>query len=79
MTTNERMNSYRYKHFQDTKTRKIRSPFHRGKVQNLVDFAQLRLPGRFSPDERDWKHIYTVDYFDGNEILVSGVPNPQFV
>lgn len=79
MTTNERMNLYRYKHFQDTKTGEIRSPFHRGIVRNVVDFAQVRVPGCFPPDKRNWKHVYTVDYFDGNEILTSDVSNPQFV
>lgn len=73
------MNLYRYKHFQDPKTGGMRSPFHRGRIQNLVDFVQVRVPGCFPPDNKNWKHVYTVDYFDGNDILMNCGSNPQFV
>ena len=36
MTTNERMNAGRYKHFH-AKKGEIKSPFHRGYLQNLID------------------------------------------
>lgn len=74
MTTNERMNLYRYKHFQDPKTGDIRSPFNRGRVQNLVDFAQVRMPGFYPPDKKNWKNIYTVDHHDDHELLMHSTP-----
>lgn len=77
MTTNERMNSYRYKHFQDPKTGVIRSPFNRGRVQNLVDFARVRVPGFYPPDKKNWKNIFTVDHTDDHELLIRS--NPQYV
>ena len=40
MTTNERMNAGRYKHFHG-KRGEIRSPFHKGVLQNLVDVAGI--------------------------------------
>ncbi|XP_063223420.1 palmitoyltransferase Hip14 isoform X2 [Bacillus rossius redtenbacheri] len=63
MTTNERMNSGRYKHFQTPGRRggvETRSPFHRGVCQNLVDFAQLRCCGLLKPDPTDWLSRYEV-------------------
>lgn len=78
MTTNERMNLYRYKHFQDPKTGEIRSPFNRGRVQNLVDFARIRVPGFYPPDKKNWKNVYSVDYCDGPELLINS-SHPQYV
>jgi len=40
MTTNERMNAGRYKHFHG-KRGEIKSPFHKGVLQNLVDVAGI--------------------------------------
>lgn len=74
MTTNERMNLYRYKHFQDPKTGEIRSPFHRGRIQNLVDFARIRVPRCYPPDNKNWKNVYTVDFCDGPELLINSYP-----
>jgi hypothetical protein len=40
MTTNERMNASRYKHFHvPGRPGLIRSPFNRGIIQNIVDTA----------------------------------------
>jgi palmitoyltransferase ZDHHC13/17 len=59
MTTNERINSGRYKHFSQPASNsrgghKHRSPFHKGILQNLVDFTGMRCCGLFKPDETDW-------------------------
>ena len=40
MTTNERMNAGRYKHFH-RKHGEIKSPFHKGVLQNLIDVAGI--------------------------------------
>ena len=40
MTTNERMNAGRYKHFH-SKRGEIKSPFHKGVLQNLIDVAGI--------------------------------------
>ncbi|XKL65461.1 hypothetical protein PGB90_008881 [Kerria lacca] len=79
MTTNERMNLYRYKHFQDPKTSEIRSPFNRGRIQNLVDFAQIHVPRFYPPEQKNWKNVYTVDYWDNYDILMNQNSDPQFV
>lgn len=64
MTTNERMNLYRYKHFHDTRTGTIRSPFSRGPCQNLIDFAQFPCPGLGTPDDRNWSTVYNIGMDD---------------
>ena len=44
MTTNERMNAGRYKHFHVGGRRgEIRSPFNRGVIQNLVDVTGMHI------------------------------------
>ncbi|XP_042222045.1 palmitoyltransferase ZDHHC17-like [Homarus americanus] len=60
MTTNERMNCYRYKHFQVGKKGEVRSPFHHGVWQNLQDLLNWQCFGIFKPDRTDWLHIYTL-------------------
>lgn len=64
MTTNERMNQGRYKHFQalssgSSKSR-ARSPFHRGIVQNAADFVGLGCFGLVRPDPTDWMSRFEV-------------------
>ena len=56
MTTNERVNSYRYKHFQHGPKGDIKSPFSRGVFNNLLDLTRLRASG-----QRDWRKIYDMD------------------
>ncbi|XP_050435792.1 palmitoyltransferase Hip14 [Adelges cooleyi] len=41
MTTNERINASRYEHFV-AHGRSYKSPYNRGKLQNLIDFVQFR-------------------------------------
>lgn len=54
MTTNERMNAARYKHFHHSTSGAPRSPFHRGICQNLVDLLGWRCCGILRPDPTDW-------------------------
>ncbi|XP_076063754.1 palmitoyltransferase Hip14 [Oratosquilla oratoria] len=61
MTTNERMNCYRYKHFQiGGKKGEVRSPFHRGIWKNCVDLVNWRCFGLLKPDTTDWLHTYSL-------------------
>ncbi|XP_014256547.1 palmitoyltransferase Hip14 isoform X2 [Cimex lectularius] len=56
MTTNERMNAGRYGHFISAG----RSPFDRGRCQNIVDFFQISCAGLCRPDTTDWLVTYHV-------------------
>uniref|UniRef100_A0A674NAF5 Palmitoyltransferase n=1 Tax=Takifugu rubripes TaxID=31033 RepID=A0A674NAF5_TAKRU len=53
ITTNERMNARRYKHFKVTAT-SIESPFNHGCFRNLADFFEIRCCGLFRPVTVDW-------------------------
>ncbi|XP_060695559.1 palmitoyltransferase ZDHHC17 isoform X2 [Hemiscyllium ocellatum] len=61
ITTNERMNARRYKHFKVTTTT-IESPFNHGCIRNIIDFFEFRCFGLFRPVMVDWTHQYTIDY-----------------
>ncbi|KAB5541857.1 hypothetical protein PHYPO_G00084760 [Pangasianodon hypophthalmus] len=61
ITTNERMNARRYKHFKVTAT-SIESPFNHGCVRNLIDFFELRCCGLLRPTHVDWTTQYTIEY-----------------
>lgn len=56
MTTNERLNHWRYQHFHQGGV--SRSPFHRGYFQNLVDFLGWRCFGLLNPDSTDWSKTF---------------------
>lgn len=57
MTTNERMNAGRYKHFHSGKG--IQSPFDKGCLRNGVDFFGWRCAGFFRPSRTDqWFNKY---------------------
>ncbi|KAI4789840.1 hypothetical protein KUCAC02_034995, partial [Chaenocephalus aceratus] len=56
ITTNERMNARRYKHFKVTAT-SIESPF-----KNLIDFFEVRCCGLIRPVAVDWTSQYTIEY-----------------
>ncbi|XP_037824507.1 LOW QUALITY PROTEIN: palmitoyltransferase Hip14 [Lucilia sericata] len=58
MTTNERMNRGRYRHFQ---ARNGQSPFTRGAFNNLVDFLECTCFGLFKPKRIDWMNYYDYD------------------
>ncbi|XP_072914860.1 palmitoyltransferase ZDHHC17 isoform X2 [Hemitrygon akajei] len=61
ITTNERMNARRYKHFKVTTTT-IESPFNHGCIRNIIDFFEFRCFGLFRPVMVDWTHQYTIEY-----------------
>uniref|UniRef100_A0A4W2F7Y5 Palmitoyltransferase n=1 Tax=Bos indicus x Bos taurus TaxID=30522 RepID=A0A4W2F7Y5_BOBOX len=61
ITTNERMNARRYKHFKVTTT-SIESPFNHGCVRNIIDFFEFRCCGLFRPVIVDWTRQYTIEY-----------------
>jgi len=61
MTTNERMNQGRYKHFHRGPRGVYRSPFDKGIWQNLVDFTQWRCGGMLRPSRIDWTKQFEVD------------------
>lgn len=54
MTTNERINVRRYKHFSKG------NPFHRGALQNAADFCECSMCGYQGKPSTDWLHIYDV-------------------
>merc|ERR1719481_151342 len=61
MTTNERMNSARYRHFKHgTRPGSQVSPFDRGVWQNVVDFAGWKFGGLLKPATIDWTKQFHV-------------------
>ncbi|XP_030387376.1 palmitoyltransferase Hip14 [Scaptodrosophila lebanonensis] len=58
MTTNERMNRGRYRHFQ---AKGGHSPFTRGPLLNLVDFFECNCFGLLEPKRVDWMNYYEYD------------------
>jgi hypothetical protein len=60
MTTNERMNAGRYKHFH-TKRGDIQSPFNKGILQNLVDVTGWSLGGIIRPSRTDWSKQFEME------------------
>ncbi|ALC44789.1 Hip14 [Drosophila busckii] len=58
MTTNERMNRGRYRHFQ---AKGGHSPFTRGPLLNLVDFLECSCFGLVQPRRVDWMNYYDYD------------------
>lgn len=62
MTTNERMNVGRYKHFHPVNDmNSTRSPFDRGACQNIIDVLEIRCCGLFNPDNTDWMTQYQLN------------------
>ncbi|CAM5084686.1 unnamed protein product [Natator depressus] len=61
ITTNERMNARRYKHFKVTTT-SIESPFNHGCIRNIIDFFEFRCCGLFRPVIVDWTRQYSIEY-----------------
>ncbi|MGH0145212.1 UNVERIFIED_CONTAM: hypothetical protein FKN15_059160 [Acipenser sinensis] len=61
ITTNERMNARRYKHFKVTTT-SIESPFNHGCVRNIIDFFEYRCCGLIRLIIVDWTKQYTIEY-----------------
>ena len=73
MTTNERMNSGRYKHFHANNSSSshghghshggggAKSPFDKGCRRNTVDFCGWSFGGMFRPGKEEWAKRYSVD------------------
>lgn len=70
MTTNERMNIGRYKHFKNG------NPFHRGALQNFADFCNFNFCGIKAKPSSDWLHSFDVK--DGIEKLPLLTNNDNF-
>lgn len=58
MTTNERMNRGRYRHFQAAGGR---SPFSRGPVRNAADFFECGCFGLVPANRIDWQIAFELD------------------
>jgi len=58
-TTNERINFWRYKYFQSTRS----SPFSLGCIQNFSDLINRRICS-YIPTNLDWTRIYTFEDFN---------------
>lgn len=78
MTTNERMNRGRYRHFQANDGK---SPFDRGPLRNLVDFLECNCFGLCSPLKRDWTTYFDLDMEKSveHEPLIRATDNFQYV
>lgn len=85
MTTNERINSGRYKHFvavaaaARNSISKPRSPFHRGIWQNIVDFVGIRCFGLCKPDPVDWMERFDFKDEPESHPLLEPKENYQYV
>ncbi|XP_046394667.1 palmitoyltransferase Hip14 isoform X3 [Ischnura elegans] len=91
MTTNERMNWGRYKHFhvdvapgeavrgKGGARKKRHSPFHRGHWQNFVDFWGIGCYGLWKPDPTDWTTRYEIKSTLEELPLLSTKENYQYV
>ncbi|XP_037025556.1 palmitoyltransferase Hip14 isoform X2 [Bradysia coprophila] len=70
MTTNERMNRGRYRHFQ---AHGGKSPFSRGPIKNIADFLECGCFGMVKPMNIDWMNYYDMDAKNiEHEPLLSG-------
>jgi palmitoyltransferase len=59
LTTNERMNMHRYKHFFESKTGKFANPFNFGILQNFVDLIDMRI-FCLKPSLVNWKKEHDI-------------------
>uniref|UniRef100_A0A336K7Y1 Palmitoyltransferase n=1 Tax=Culicoides sonorensis TaxID=179676 RepID=A0A336K7Y1_CULSO len=76
MTTNERMNRGRYRHFQ---AKGGKSPFTRGPLNNLIDFLECNCFGLVKPVKTDWMNYFEFDKQAEHEPLLRPVDNYQYV
>lgn len=78
VTTNERINHRRYKHFQANSGK---SPFTRGFVQNTIDFFECSCFGIFHPRKIDWLTLFDSDVSKSieHEPLLRPTDNFQYV
>lgn len=76
MTTNERMNRGRYRHFQSNRGK---SPFSRGPFYNLIDFLECTCFGLFKPRHINWMEYFDMDKDIEHEPLLRATDNFQYV
>lgn len=76
MTTNERMNRGRYRHFQ---AHGGKSPFSRGPIKNIADFLECGCFGIIKPLHIDWMNYYDMDVKNiEHEPLLNGPQGEEF-
>lgn len=76
VTTNERMNRGRYRHFQEAGGK---SPFTHGPIKNAADFFECSCFGLVKPNKIDWMNKYTIDKNIEHEPLLRASDNFQYV
>lgn len=83
MTTNERMNKDRYRHFI---ARGGKSPFDKGPIKNFIEFFECNLFGVMKPQHRNWVEFFWTDFEKDNkpdavefEPLLRATDNYQYV
>jgi len=78
MTTNERMNAARYRHFQSVGRGVHKSPFDNGFLQNTLDFFGLKF-GKFRAMKVDWTKQFSIPGKHSQEEEESLMNSYQFV
>lgn len=73
MTTNERINAGRYRHFDGG------NPFHRGALQNAADFCDCSFCGLKAKPSTDWLHSYDIKQSIEKLPLLNTKDNFQYV
>lgn len=76
MTTNERMNRGRYRHFQAAGGK---SPFNRGPIRNTADFLECNCFGTVSTVKTNWMTNFDLDKTIEHEPLLRPTDNYQYV
>lgn len=76
MTTNERMNRGRYRHFQAAGGK---SPFNRGAIKNVADFLECSCFGLVQPVKTDWMTYFELEKSIEHEPLLRATDNYQYV
>lgn len=78
MTTNERINAARYEHFIQHGNG-YKSPYNRGKSQNLIDFVQCHCLRPRILNEQVWFKYCDFDVFTEKELNTYIKPNLEYV
>lgn len=76
MTTNEKMNRGRYRHFQENRGK---SPFTRGPFHNFIDFFNISFFGIAKPVQIDWMNYFDLHKNIEHEPLLTTSENFQFI
>lgn len=76
MTTNEKMNRGRYRHFQENRGK---SPFTRGPFNNFIDFFNFSCFGLAKPVQIDWMNYFDLHKNIEHEPLLRTTENFQFI